>query len=426
MTPRTARLAVDGGEPVRTRPFPPRRVFGPEERAAVDAFFARTIETGDDFRYGGDEQRAYEAEFARYHGGGHALLVSSGTAALYVVLGALEPRRPGEVVVPAVTDAGGVMPVPLLGLVPVVADTAPGSFNVGAPQIERCLSEWTRAIVVAHIGGEPVAMEPVLALARRHGLPVVEDCSQAHGAEYRGRPVGTFGDVAVYSTMTNKHHSTGGQGGVVHTRDPALYERIRRFSDRGKAAGADAVRNVQAALNFNGNDLAAVIGRVQLAKLPGVLAARRDLVTRLRAGLHGLEATGVPRVAADCSPAYWFVRIRLDLARLGVSMTEYLRALRAEGIPCGVWADIPAAEPWYERQVRAAEPGAWPLGAADRPRRPAGRASWPNAEAAAGRHVTLFVHERWTSREIDDACAALTKLERAYLARTASSKGARR
>jgi DegT/DnrJ/EryC1/StrS aminotransferase family len=197
---RPARLAIAGGTPVRVDEFPPRRVFGAEDRAAVDEFFATVVETGQDFRYGGPFQRAYEEEFARYHGGGYALLLSSGTAALYVALGALGLKRPGEVIVPAITDAGGMMPVPLLGLVPVVADTEPSSFNVGVRQIERSLTRWTRAIVVAHVGGEPVDMEPVTALgsalacrssrtARRPTEPATEARRWAHSAILESFPL---------------------------------------------------------------------------------------------------------------------------------------------------------------------------------------------------------------------------------------------
>ena len=115
----------------------------------------------------------------------------------------------GEVVVPPITDPGGVMPVALLNLIPVVADAAPGSFNTNAKQIAAVLTPHTRALLVAHIAGEPADMDPILELARSRGLPVIEDCAQSHGARYHGRLVGTLGTVAAFSTMSGQMSSTG-------------------------------------------------------------------------------------------------------------------------------------------------------------------------------------------------------------------------
>src|SRR5205807_2154225 len=169
-----------------------------------------------------------------------------------------------EVICPPLTDPGGIMPVPLINCIPVVADARPGSYNVGPKEVASCLSELTSAIIVAHIVGEPVEMEPILALARERGIPVIEDAAQAHGASYRGRPLGTLGDVGVFSTMSGQHHATGGQGGVVFTRREEVYWEARRVSDRGKPFGLEGVKgNVIASLNLNLNDLAATIGRVQ-------------------------------------------------------------------------------------------------------------------------------------------------------------------
>ena len=205
-------LAIDGGKPLRETPFPPRALFGAAERDAALRLFDGAIESGSPIGYGGPEEQAYEAEFAAAHGGGFADLVNSGTSALYAALGGLELEPASEVVVPPISDPGGVMPVALLNLVPVVADAAPGSFNAGPEQIEAVLSPRTRAIVVAHIAGEPAEMDAILERARGRGVPVVEDCAQAHGARFGGRMAGTLGTLGVFSTMSGKHHATGPQG----------------------------------------------------------------------------------------------------------------------------------------------------------------------------------------------------------------------
>ena len=213
----TKQLAIEGGQPVRQEPFPPRRLFGEEEKAAAMAVFDEAIATGTAFGYGGPHERAYEKAFAEYLGGGLAKAVNSGTSATLAALAALELEPESEVIVPPITDPGGVMPVVIMNCLPVPADTDGSSFNAGPEQIAAAITERTRAIIVAHIMGEPADMAPIMALARKHDLPVIEDAAQAHGATYRGRHVGTFGDLAAFSTMSGKHHASGAQGGFVFT-----------------------------------------------------------------------------------------------------------------------------------------------------------------------------------------------------------------
>src|SRR5262249_47951295 len=148
---------------------------------------------------------------------------------------------------------------------PVPADTARASLNTSAEEIAKVVSERTSAIIVAHLSGQPTDMDPILELAAKRGIPVVEDCAQAHGAIYKGRMVGTLGVVSAFSTMFGKHHSTGAQGGVVFTRDTMIFARARQVIDRGKPYGAVTPGgNVVASLNFNQDEISLAIGRVQL------------------------------------------------------------------------------------------------------------------------------------------------------------------
>ena len=287
----------------------------------------------------------------QFLGGGYADLVNSGTAALYVALGALELEPAGEVIVPPITDPGGVMPVALLNLVPVVADAWPGSFNAGPDEIEALLTPWTQAIVVAHIAGETAAMDPIMELAQARGLPVIEDCAQAHGAGYKGRPAGTIGTIAAFSTMSGKHHATGPQGGVVFTRNEDLYWRAKRFSDRGKPFNLDSGSNSRAGLNLNGNDLAAAIGRVQLAKLPDMIARRCRLAQQIHQGMQVLQTVRPGRQLEDSQAVYWFMRVHLDTSRLQCDKETFARALAAEGIPVNpTYRHIPSEADWFRQR----------------------------------------------------------------------------
>ncbi len=294
-----------------SRSFPPRGHFGEEEKAAVDALLDEAIETGTAPGYNGREEESYCAEFSTFLGGGFTDAVSSGTAGIYVALRALDLEPLSEVIVGAMTDPGGLMPIPLLNLIPMIADTAPGSYNTGPEEIEALLSPRTGAIVVPHIAGEPADIAGIMEIAKPRGIPVIEDCSQSHGALLHGRHVGTFGDIGVFSTMFGKHHSSGGQGGLVFTRDETLYHTIRRASDRGKPFFLpEGSTNTIASLNLNLNDLAAAIGRVQLRKLPQIIERRRDIAAKLADGVRDLACVSIPDPIEGAEPSYWFLRMR--------------------------------------------------------------------------------------------------------------------
>lgn len=409
-------LAIDGGIPVRTEPFPQRGHVGAEERAAVDALFDLAIATGAAPGYNGQEEQAYCDAFSAYLGGGFTDAVSSGTAGVYVALRALDLEPFTEVVVGAVTDPGGMMPIPLLNLIPMVADTAPDSYNTGPEEVGALLSPRTSAIVVPHIAGEPADIAGIVALARSHGIPVIEDCSQTHGATLNGQPVGTFGDIAVFSTMFGKHHSSGGQGGLVFTQDEARYQAIRRASDRGKPFFLpDGSTNVIASLNLNLNDLAAAIGRVQLSKLPGAVQRRRAVVARLQEGLAEVRCAAIPEPLAGSVPSYWFLRMRFRADAARVDKDTFCHALSAEGLP--IMADYSAAIPhtmdWYVNR-RVFGHSDYPWTSPDYHGDPNREFPCPNARATMATHFNLMLHEAWGDREIADALMAFRKVDAAY------------
>ncbi|NLD71820.1 MAG: DegT/DnrJ/EryC1/StrS family aminotransferase, partial [Chloroflexi bacterium] len=204
------RLAIEGGTPVRTAPFPPRVVIGEEEIDAVHALLEKERTRGGGLdRYGGEHVDAYEREFAAYHGVPFSTAVSSGTAAVHAALSALRLDIAQEVISSPITDPGGVAPILWNNCIPVFADADPETMNVSHASIAERITDRTRAIIVTHLAGQPADMDPILEIARAHGLAVIEDCSQAHGALYKGRLVGTMGDIAAFSLMGGKHHTSG-------------------------------------------------------------------------------------------------------------------------------------------------------------------------------------------------------------------------
>lgn len=414
-TASSEQLAVNGGTPTRTAPWPIRHLYGQEEKQAAMRLFDKCIESGGIIGYNGEEEEGYCNEFAAFLGGGFADGVNSGTTALYVALRALELQPFTEVITPPITDPGGCMPVPLLNLIPIPADAAPGSYNAGPEQIEARITERTSAIIAAHISGHACDMAGIMAVARKHNLPVIEDCAQAHGATYHGKPLGTLGNVAAFSTMSGKHHSTGPQGGVVFTTDEKLRFKIRQASDRGKPFGeANPTGNTMASLNLNSNDLAAAIGRVQLKKLPGILAGRQKFAKLVAKGCESLGTVSVNTGLPNTEGAYWFMLLKLELDKLSVDKATFAKAMNAEGIPCGAgYYHAPTENPWAVNKKVFGQPG-YPWTSPDYKGDANAVYALPNAKASDATHVTIAMHERCGEKEAADVIAALTKLEAAY------------
>ena len=392
------KLAINGGPPVRTAPMPERKLITDLEKQAVGDLLERGYGA---MGYHGEQEEGYCREFAEFLGGGYADGVNSGTNAVYVAFRTLEVQPGSEVIVPPVSDPGGVMPIVLAGCEVVTEDAAPGHYNVGAEQIEACLSKRTSAIVVAHIAGKCVDMDPIMEIARSRGIPVLEDCAQAHGAMYKGRPAGTLGDISTFSTMFGKHHSTGGQGGVVFTTSEEMYWKVRRYADRGKPFNIDEPHgNVVASLNCNLDEIHATIGRVQLRRLPTIVARRRELVAQIAAECdRRLSTVKIVTDSPGCEDVYWFLMFKLELDRLSVDKLEFIKAFNAEGMKApDTYLACPTRMPWYKGGNRGKE------------------ILLPNAEETDRTHFrNSGFHEDWSDADVADLVNILEKLERAFM-----------
>ena len=424
-------LAINGGTPVRTKPFPARGSIGEEERAAVMELFDRAISEGDAIQYNGRAEAEYEKAFAAFLGGGFADGVNSGTNALFVALGALQMDAFSEVIVPAVSDPGGVMPVVMVGCVPIVADTDPRTYNTTAEQIEPMITERTKAIVVAHIGGDVADIDPIMELAATRNLYVVEDCAQCFGGLYKGRLTGTIGHISMFSTMFTKHYSTGGQGGIVFTRDEELYWKAKRFADRGKAFNLpdrsgkaiahmntglwELAGNVTAGLNCNLNDLSAAIGHVQIKRLPGIIESRRRIAEAIKEGLEKSKAVSMMWQVPETSGAYWFLSLKLETAILREDKETFCKALEAEGLPVEInFRKMPSEMPWFENKAVFGKTGfPWDCSDYKGSKDPVKKVE--NALKVTEDHFTILIHENYGDQEVRDILDAVEKVEEAYL-----------
>ena len=410
------RLAINGGKPACKTPWPARGLITKEEKQAVDGLFDRIIEARGSFTYNGEEEEAYCREFAEFLGGGYADAVNSGTSAIYVALRALDIEPFTEVICPPITDPGGVMPVPLINCIPVVADGAPGSYNAGPDEIEARITDRTSAIIVAHIAGLPADMDPIMEIARAKAIPVIEDCAQAHGAKYKGRCVGAIGDLGAFSMMGGKHHCTGGQGGLVFTRDEETYWRSRRCSDRGKPFGLeDETRNVLCSQNLNLNDLSAAIGRVQLRRLAGIVAARRRAALGIAEGCRRLKSMSAVTGLPDTEASFWFMFMKLELDKLAVDKATFVEALQAEGVTVGAsYLHVFTDFPWYKNRAVFGQSG-YPWTSPGYKGDPDQEYPTPNIYAADATHVVMRIHENISDEKVTEIVAALAKVEKAFL-----------
>ncbi|MFA5863279.1 MAG: DegT/DnrJ/EryC1/StrS family aminotransferase [Phycisphaerae bacterium] len=412
----TSKLAIDGGTPVRGNPMPGRGHFGSEEKAIVMKLFEECIAQGGAPGYGGAYETQYEQDFAQFMGGGFADGVNSGTNALFVALGGLQMEPFSEVIVPPISDPGGVMPVVFVGCVPVAADADARTYNTSVDQIKPMINERTRAIVIAHIAGDPVDMDPILELARSKGIYVVEDCAQAHGAKYKGRLVGTMGDISAFSTMFGKHHCTGGQGGVVFTRNEKLHWQARRFADRGKPYNIpDATGNVTAGLNCNLSELGAAIGIAQLKKLPEIVRRRRQVAGAIDQGLKSSKILSIGWQVPQTESSYWFLKLKLNIDAIRVDKNTFCKALTAEGLPINPdYRHIPSEAPWFKNKAVFGTSGfPWNCSEYKGPKNP--QFKMDNAIKATETHFNLHFNESYGPKEIADTLSAFEKVEKAYV-----------
>ncbi len=412
-------LAINGGEKAIKTPFPERFHFGAEEKAACNRILDEAIEKGVAPGYNGPDRALLGEEFAKMLGGGYAECVNSGTTAVYVALRSQNIQPFTEIICGPITDPGGFMPIVMMNCIPVVADAAPKSFNISLEGVKKAYTERTSAIVLAHIAGEPCEdIEAICEFAKEKGIYVIEDCAQAHGALYNGKPVGTFGDASAFSMMFGKHTCAGGQGGLVWTRTEESYYRARRAADRGKPYGIEnPVGNVCATLNYNMDDIHAAIARVQIKKQFPIGEKRREVIGKIKDKLSSIPAIEFPPVGEKSLPSYWFLRILFNGDAVSVDKNTFCDALEAEGIKLGkYYIATPFTAPWYkESRVfgDSSYPWAAPEYTGDKEKR-YDLDDLPNVKKNLDDTFMIYPTESWTDESIEQLYIAFLKVYDAY------------
>lgn len=320
--------------------FPPWPSFTVEEAdAARDVILSNRVNY-----WTGQECREFEREFAAWAGTKYAVALANGTVALDLALQGLGLGTGDEVIVTPRTFLASASSIVNACAVPVFADVDQNSQNVTADTIRAVLSPRTRAIICVHLAGWPCDMDPIMALAHEHDLFVIEDCAQAHGARYKGKPVGSIGHVGAWSFCQDKIMTTAGEGGMVTTNDTALWKRMWAFKDHGKAWDAVYERehppgyrwlHESFGTNWRMTEVQAAIGRIQLKRMSDWHAKRLRHATRIWDCARSLSGLRAPEIPADIEHAAYkcYVFVRPEALAPGWSRDRILQALTDQGVP---------------------------------------------------------------------------------------------
>lgn len=285
-------------------PFLDLRAINARQADELKAAFARVLDSG--WYILGQEVQQFEAAFADYCGSPQAIGLSNGLDALHLILRGYGIGPGDEVIVPSNTYIASWLAVTYAGATPVPVEPCEATYNLDPARIEAAITPRTRAIMAVHLYGQPADMDPILAIGARHGLKVIEDAAQAHGAYYKGRRVGTLGDAAGFSFYPGKNLGALGDGGAVTTADAALAERVRMLLNYGSRS--KYVNELQG-YNCRLDELQAALLGVKLRSLDADNARRREIAARYQAGLAGLPLI-LPAVIAGAEPVWHLYVVR--------------------------------------------------------------------------------------------------------------------
>ena len=392
--------ALAGGTPVR----PPERrlVFGApvigeaEIASVVECLRSRWIGLGP-------RVEAFEQAFARYKGAPYAAAVSSGTAAIHLALLALGIGPGDEVIAPVMTFCSTIHSIVHTGAMPVLVDCDRSTLNIAPELIEQKVTPRTKAVLAVHMCGRCCEMGPILDIARRHGLRVIEDCAHAIEAAYRGRAAGTMGDAGCFSFYPTKNIATC-DGGMVITSDHALHERVKVLSLHGMTAdawsrfvgGPSGYEVVAAGFKYNMTDVAAALALPQLEVVEERWKRRAEIWRAYDARLAGLALRLPASVESGSRHAFHLYTPLLVLEEIGVPRAKIIAALDADNIGAGIHYVPVHQHPYYRERFGFTG------------------ADFPNATFVGERTLSLPLSPAMSEQDVDDVAAALGRIFRYY------------
>jgi len=397
-------LAIDGGTPVRTRPFQGWPIWDEREEQAL----LRALRSGQ-WGIGGEETEVFEQEFAQAIGVRFALTVTNGTAALEAALRAAGVGYGDEVIVPPYTFVATAAAVLLVGAIPVFADIDPETYCISPAAVEAVISPRTKAIIPVHIAGNPADMDSVCAIASRHGLIVLEDSCQAHGARWGGGATGSLGDMGCFSFQSSKNINCG-EGGAITTNDPDLFEKAWSFKNCGRTRSGEWYQHDVIGDNFRMTQFQAAVLRAQLTRMEEWAARRAANAAYLCQALREIGGL-IPQRTYDkvTRHGFHYILTRYQPEAFGGWPRErFIAALHAEGIPASR-GYIPLYNTGAVENATRLLRRTLGLGEGSPPR-------CPVTERACAEEAVWFVGQNvllGTREDMDDVLAAVAKIRAA-------------
>lgn len=385
---------------VLNTPFSPWPSFTPAEADAV-----RDIVLSNKVNYWtGQECREFEKEFASWAGTEYAVALANGTVALDLALHALGIGAGDEVIVTSRTFLASVSSIVNAGAVPVFADVNRDTQNIDVSTIQAVLTPRTRAIICVHLAGWPCDMDPIMSLAQEHGLKVIEDCAQAHGAQYKGRPVGSIGHVGAWSFCQDKIMTTGGEGGMVTTNDKKLWSSMWAFKDHGKSWEAVYERehapgfrwlHESFGTNWRMLEMQGAIGRIQLQRMPQWHSARLSNAQQIWSCAAKIKGLRVPKVDPAITHAAYKCYVFVESEQLGAewSRDRIISEITSRGVPCfaGSCSEVYLEKAFDNTQWRPDTP-------------------LPVARELGETSLMFLVHPTLTAAEMSRSCSVLEEV----------------
>ena len=411
------RLALEGGRPVSRAPIAMEH-GGVVEEDEIDAVVA-VLRSGRLWQYNGEHIAAFEGEWADYVGAKHALAVNTGTTTMEIALAAAGVGPGDEVITTPFTFIATQVAILRQNAVPIFADIDPQSFNISPQSVAEAITERTKAILVVSIFGHPVDMDPIMALAQRHDLTVIDDAAQSLGAEYRGCKIGSIAHITSFSFTAAKAMTTAGEGGMITTDDDDLAHKMRMIRafgyDRIKCLPTGRLRYDMLGWNARITEVQAAMGRVQLRKLAQFNQRRIENARYLTERLSQAEGIVPPAVSSEVHHVFWQYTIRLQEGQFIEGRDRFREALAAEGVESSIYYDPPIYRQPYFQELRGHGNTScpfgcpWYLGDVDY-----SRVSLPVAEKACREVLSLPVHNLLDLGDMENVAMAVQKVADAY------------
>ena len=379
-------------------PFSPWPSFTEQEIDAVSS----VLRSNKVNYWTGQEGKAFEMEFAEFCDSKYAVAVANGTLALDLALKVLDIKVGDEVIVTSRTFIASISSIINAGATPIFADVELDSQNISAQTITEVISTKTKAILCVHLAGWPCEMDDIMDLATSKNLFVIEDCAQAHGTKYKGKPVGSIGHIGAWSFCQDKIMTTGGEGGMLTTNNELLWRSAWAYKDHGKSYAAvyetqhpDGYRWLHETFgtNWRLTEMQSAIGRIQLTRMPDWKRSRTDNANRIRTTCQKYHWLIVPKIPEYVEHAYYKCYIQIDMDKLPTDYSRdyIINEIVKKGVPCfsGSCSEVYKEKAFNGTQLRPNSP-------------------LKNAQLLGENSLMFLVHPTLTCEEIDKTCRILT------------------